>query len=83
MSMRYVIVGSGIAGLSAAEAIRRHDPAGRITILSQEPHPFYSRPGLAYLLAGEVPERRLAVRTPDELRAGAACSPPGGCYTCR
>jgi NADPH-dependent 2,4-dienoyl-CoA reductase/sulfur reductase-like enzyme len=68
VSRRYVIVGSGIAALAAAEAVRAADAHGRITLVSQEPHPFYSRPGLAYLLAGDVPERQLVVRTPQELR---------------
>ncbi|HEU4561911.1 MAG TPA: FAD-dependent oxidoreductase [Longimicrobium sp.] len=66
---RYVVVGTGIAGLSACEAIRERDPAARITLVGEEPHPFYSRPGLAYLLTGSVPERRLHVRTPAEVEA--------------
>lgn len=66
---RYVIVGSGIAGLSAAESIRREDPGAKIALVSREPHPFYSRPGLAYLLTGEAPEARLRIRTPEEVRA--------------
>ena len=68
MSAHHLIVGSGIAGLAAAEAIRGADAGARITLVSQEPHPFYSRPGLAYLLTGDVPERQLTVRTPAELR---------------
>ncbi len=66
---RYVVVGSGIAGLSACEAIRERDPSAAITLVGEEPHPFYSRPGLAYLLTGSVPERRLYVRTPAEVEA--------------
>lgn len=66
---RYVVVGTGIAGLSASEAIRERDPAAEITLVGEEPHPFYSRPGLAYLLTGSVPERRLYVRTPAEVEA--------------
>lgn len=69
MRRRYVLVGSGIAALSAAEAIRGVDPSGRITLVSSESEPFYSRPGLAYLLTGELPERSLAIRTPGELVA--------------
>jgi NAD(P)H-nitrite reductase large subunit len=69
MAARYVIVGSGIAGLAAAEAIRQRDPRARITMVSAEPHRFYSRPGLAYLLRGDVPEEQLFVRTPEEVRA--------------
>lgn len=68
----YVIVGSGIAGLSAAEAVRASDPRAEITIVGREPHPFYARPALAYLLAGAIPERQLTIRSADELRDLAA-----------
>jgi NADPH-dependent 2,4-dienoyl-CoA reductase/sulfur reductase-like enzyme len=66
---RYAVVGTGIAGLSACEAIRERDPSAEITLVGEEPHPFYSRPGLAYLLTGSVPEKRLYVRTPAEVAA--------------
>jgi NADPH-dependent 2,4-dienoyl-CoA reductase/sulfur reductase-like enzyme len=66
---RYVVVGTGIAGLSACEAVRERDPSGSITMVGEEPHPFYSRPGLAYLLTGSIPEKRLYVRTPAEVAA--------------
>ncbi len=65
---RHVIVGGGIAGLSAAEALRAVDSGADITLIGAESHPFYSRPGLAYLLAGEVPERQLTLRSAPELR---------------
>jgi NAD(P)H-nitrite reductase large subunit len=68
MSHHYVIVGSGIAGLSAAEAIREQEPRATITLVSEEAHNFYSRPGLAYLLRGDVPEKQLFVRNRDDLR---------------
>lgn len=66
---RHVVVGTGIAGLSACEAIRQADPSASITLVGDEPHPFYSRPGLAYLLTGSVPETRLYVRSPAEVEA--------------
>ncbi len=69
MATRHVIIGSGIAGLAAAESIRARDPAARITMVSAEAHNFYSRPGLAYLLRGDIPEKQLAVRNPDDVRA--------------
>lgn len=69
MSARYVIVGSGIAGLAAAEKLRAKDPASSITMVSEEAHGFYSRPGLAYLLRGDIPERQLGIRTPEDLDA--------------
>src|SRR6266849_5472400 len=64
-----VIVGSGIGGLAAAEALRQREPRAVISMISEEVHNFYSRPGLAYLLRGDVPEKQLFVRTPDDLRA--------------
>lgn len=39
----YVIIGGGIAGTTAAETIRKNDALGRIAIVSDEPHPLYSR----------------------------------------
>ena len=69
MTRRYVVVGTGIAGLSACEGIRERDPSAAVTMVGEEPHPFYSRPGLAYLLTGSVPERQLWVRTPAEVSA--------------
>jgi NADPH-dependent 2,4-dienoyl-CoA reductase/sulfur reductase-like enzyme len=64
---QYVLVGSGSAALSAVEALRETDPRARITLVSSEPHPFYSRPGLAYFLTGEVPARRLVIRGTAEI----------------
>ncbi|OGO33674.1 MAG: hypothetical protein A2W35_07540 [Chloroflexi bacterium RBG_16_57_11] len=54
---RYVIVGSGAAGIAAAEAIRSHDPSGEVILICEERAGYYSRPGLAYVLSGELPER--------------------------
>jgi len=49
----YVIIGNGVAGNAAAENIRKHDPEGKIVILSQESRPFYYVPALPEYLAGE------------------------------
>ncbi|NPA30484.1 MAG: NAD(P)/FAD-dependent oxidoreductase [Chloroflexi bacterium] len=56
---RYVIVGTGVAGIAAAEAIREADPQARILLIGDEPEGYYSRPGLAYYLTDEVPEKQL------------------------
>ncbi len=48
-----------------AERVRGRDPRARITTVRAEAHPFYSRPGLAYLLRGDIPEQQLAVRAPS------------------
>jgi len=59
MPTRYLIVGQGVAGIAAAEAIRAADATGEITLLSDDPHGYYSRPGLAYYLTGEIPRGHL------------------------
>jgi NAD(P)H-nitrite reductase large subunit len=56
---RYVIIGTGAAGISAAEAIRSQDASGEIILITEERYGYYSRPGLAYLLTREVTEKSL------------------------
>ena len=55
----YVIIGSGAAGIAAAESIRRQDSQASILMLGEERHGYYSRPGLAYYLTGELGEAQL------------------------
>ena len=64
--MRYVIIGAGVAGLSAVESIRSVDANGEIIMISDDPHGFYSRPGLAYYLTGELPDKALFPRTKQD-----------------
>lgn len=61
--MRYVIIGSGVAGYAACEAIRSQDEAGEIFLVSDDPHGYYSRPGLAYYLTGEMDAKGLFPRS--------------------
>jgi NADPH-dependent 2,4-dienoyl-CoA reductase/sulfur reductase-like enzyme len=69
MPHHYAIVGTGIAGLTAAETLRAREPQAAITMIGEEAHNFYSRPGLAYLLRGDIPEKQLYIRNRDDLRA--------------
>lgn len=62
MPFNYLIIGNGAAGLSAAEMIRQRDKDGRITILTNEPYGFYSRPGIAYFVLGQVSEKQIMAR---------------------
>src|SRR5581483_7829014 len=66
--MKYVIIGTGVAGIAAIEAIRSVDTAGEITVVGDDPHGFYSRPGLAYYLTGEVPDKQLFPQMAEEFR---------------
>ena len=51
-ALRYLLVGGGVAALEAARAIRKQDPAGRITMVCGENTIPYNRPGLSDLVAG-------------------------------
>ena len=52
--MKYVVIGIGVAGFAAIEAIRSVDKAGEIVMIAEDPNGYYSRPGLAYYLTGEL-----------------------------
>jgi NAD(P)H-nitrite reductase large subunit len=52
-----MIIGAGVAGLAAAEAIRTRDEKGEIYMVSNDPYGFYSRPGLAYYLSDEINDK--------------------------
>ncbi len=54
--MRHLIIGSGPAGVVAAETLRRADPASEITVLCGEGEPPYSRMAIPYLLKGDIDE---------------------------
>lgn len=58
---RYIIIGTGVAGMSAAETLRVRHPSAEICLVSDDPYDFYSRPGLAYYLSDEIPEKRLHI----------------------
>lgn len=56
-----VIIGGGIAGLSAAEAVRKTAPDARITLVNKEPDFPYYRLNLTRYLAGEADEFSLLI----------------------
>lgn len=63
---RFIVLGNGIAGISAAQAIRRFDKEANITIISEEVHPAYSPCVLPDYLSGKISRERVFVRTfPD------------------
>lgn len=65
----YLIVGGGVAGVTAAEAIRDRDPHGTIAIISRESHPLYSRVLLPHFVKGLIPRGELFFRTAEDYRA--------------
>jgi nitrite reductase (NADH) large subunit len=62
---RYVIVGNGVTGVTAAQSIARADPAAEVYIFGEEPYPYYQRPRLWEFLAGEIEQQTLYFRPPE------------------
>lgn len=48
----YLIIGGSAAGIAAAQVIRQQDPAGTVTVLSEEPDMPYFRPMIPYIVTG-------------------------------
>jgi NADPH-dependent 2,4-dienoyl-CoA reductase/sulfur reductase-like enzyme/pSer/pThr/pTyr-binding forkhead associated (FHA) protein len=59
---QYVIVGNGIAGMTAAEILREENEEAAITVIADDPFPVYYRPALKDYLAGRVREEKLWAR---------------------
>jgi nitrite reductase (NADH) large subunit len=57
--VRYVILGNSVAGIAAAQEIRRHDPEGQIAIVSDEKIFGYSRAMLPLYIAGKKSKQDL------------------------
>lgn len=59
---RYVIVGNGFAGTTAAEHLRKIDSSCSITLFTDEPYPLYNRISLPPMLRGQVREEKVMMR---------------------
>jgi NAD(P)H-nitrite reductase large subunit/Fe-S-cluster-containing hydrogenase component 2 len=75
-----VVVGSSAAGIAACESAREHAPECSITLVTADASPQYSRPLLAYVLAGRIgrpaiywPEADLNVRVLSAVGHALAC----------
>ncbi len=54
--MRYTIIGTGPAGVVAAETLRANDAQAEVVLIGKEPEPPYSRMAIPYLLVGKIDE---------------------------
>ncbi|WP_041423979.1 NAD(P)/FAD-dependent oxidoreductase [Thermosediminibacter oceani] len=61
---RLLILGNGIAAVSAAEAFRQHDSSTPITIVSEEPHYAYYRLRLSKYLGENPSEEDMLIHQP-------------------
>ena len=62
---RYVIIGNGIAGTTAADTLRKGDPNCSIVLLTDEPYTLYNRVALPPFLKLQVPETKVFLRNLD------------------
>jgi nitrite reductase (NADH) large subunit len=49
---RIVVIGNGIAGVTAADHVRRRHPDCAVDVVAAEPHPLYNRMGISRLIYG-------------------------------
>ena len=59
---QYVVIGNGVAAVGCIEGIRKEDAAGKIIVISEEPHPVYCRPLISYYLEGKTNLEKMASR---------------------
>jgi len=60
---KYLIIGNGVAGTTAAENIRKQDKEGTIVIATDEDLPFYYRIRLTEFITGDLTEQDLIARS--------------------
>jgi NAD(P)H-nitrite reductase large subunit len=66
LSRRYVILGNGIAGQTAAEELRKLDGDASIVMIAAERHPLYNRVALPRYLRGQVRREKVFMRTVED-----------------
>jgi NAD(P)H-nitrite reductase large subunit len=67
--MKHLIIGNGIAGINAAQAIRNGDAEAEIVMVSDERFPPYSRPMISQVLDGSQPHEKLPLYSEDIYKA--------------
>lgn len=60
---RIVILGNGVAGNTALEAIRRKDSFPEVVMLSEEPYPEYSACVLPHYVSGDLERKRIFLKS--------------------
>ncbi|MFB0501542.1 MAG: NAD(P)/FAD-dependent oxidoreductase [Candidatus Bathyarchaeia archaeon] len=59
--MHAVIVGSGVAGVTASRTIRESDSKAKISVYTDEKHLYYPRPRLYEVLSGEAKPQKICM----------------------
>ncbi len=63
--MKYLVIGSGVCGVQAAETIRRYDPDSPITLVGGETFLPYCRPMITLVLGGKIRPEQMVIRDQD------------------
>jgi 3-phenylpropionate/trans-cinnamate dioxygenase ferredoxin reductase subunit len=66
LTQRYVVIGNGIAGQTAAEELRKADADASIVMIVAERHPLYNRVALPRYLRGQVRREKVLMRTVED-----------------
>src|ERR1700686_1542525 len=66
MTRRYVVIGNGIAGQTAAEELRKADADASIVMIAAERHPLYNRVALPRYLRGQGRREKVLMRTVED-----------------
>jgi NAD(P)H-nitrite reductase large subunit len=62
---KYLILGGSAAGIGAVEAIRETDPAGTLTVITDEACSHYSRPMISDFVSGKADLKKVDCRNED------------------
>jgi 3-phenylpropionate/trans-cinnamate dioxygenase ferredoxin reductase component len=63
--MKYLIIGGGIAGTTAAGHIRKEDPKAQVTIIDAEQHRLYSRVLIPHYVKGMIDREKIFLKKED------------------
>ena len=66
MTRRYIVIGNGIAGQTAAEELRKGDADASIVMIAAERYPLYNRVALPRYLRGQVRREKVLMRTVED-----------------
>lgn len=67
-SLNVVIVGNGIAGITAAKAIKEYIPKTRVSVFTDENSQYYPRPRLYDVLSGHVKPQDIVIFSEDQYK---------------